>query len=255
MRNNFQFAARVFFASVLFFSFSAFGQKQSDSKPVPLSPSEALAQGKALAQETLSRRPTQNVTNIGVLKIRDARGKRYEIPVTFKILVTPGGWQSVYTFTTNSDHSTTTVSLRIRHPNDEPTESIEFGSNQVSNRTSTTPFAGSDFWICDLGLEFLHWPQQKLLRSELRNGRSSKILESVNPQPATNGYSRVVSRIDAETGGIVHAEAYDSRNELLKEFDAKKFKKVNGEYQLEEMEMSNVQRDSRSQIEFDLESK
>src|SRR5436190_1178348 len=43
------------------------------------------------------------------------------------------------------------------------------------------PFAGSDFWLCDLALEFLHWPEQKILKTELRKTLSCKVLESINP--------------------------------------------------------------------------
>ena len=82
--------------------------------------------------------------------------------------------------------------------------------------------------------------------------RECTVLESTNPDPSTNGYSRVVSWIDEETLGIVHAEAYDAQNKLLKEFDPKSFKKVNGQWELQEMEIRNVQTGSRSRIEFDL---
>ena len=104
----------------------------------------------------------------------------------------------------------------------------------------------------DLGLEFFHWPQQKILRKENKRSRGCMVLESTNPNPSANGYSRVVSWIDEESGGIVHAEAFDARNKLLKEFDPKSFKKVNGQWELQEMEIRNVQTGSRSRIEFDL---
>ena len=113
-------------------------------------------------------------------------------------------------------------------------------------------FAGSDFWICDLGLEFFHWPQQKILpkTTPLKRGRDYTLLESTNP--STNGYSRVLSWIDKETGGILQAEAYDATGKLLKEFEPKSFKKVNGQWELQEMEIRNVQTGSRTRLEFDL---
>ena len=46
------------------------------------------------------------------------------------------------------------------------------------------PFAGSDFWIADLGLEFFHWPEQKVLKKEFRRNCSCVVLESTNPNPA-----------------------------------------------------------------------
>ena len=35
-----------------------------------------------------------------------------------------------------------------------------------------TPFAGSDFWVADLGLEFFHWPEQKVLPNTTNLKRS-----------------------------------------------------------------------------------
>ena len=117
-----------------------------------------------------------------------------------------------------------------------------------------TPFGGSDFWIADLGLEFFHWPLQKVLpkTTNLKRGRDYTLLESTNPNPATNGYSRVLSWIDKETGGILEAEAYDFNGKLLKDFAPKSFKKVNGQWELQEMEIRNVQTGSRTRLEFDL---
>ena len=120
--------------------------------------------------------------------------------------------------------------------------------------TSTTPFANSDFWLCDLGLEFFHWPAQKVLpkSTNLKRGRAYTLLESTNPNPATNGYSRVLTWIDQESGGILEAEAYDYHGKLLKDFAPKSFKKVNGQWELSEMEIRNVQTGSRTRLEFDL---
>ena len=56
--------------------------------------------------------------------------------------------------------------------------------------------------------------------------------------------------IDQETGGILEAEAYDRQGRLLKVFEPKSFKKVNGQWELQEMEIRNVQTSSRTRIEF-----
>ena len=114
-------------------------------------------------------------------------------------------------------------------------------------------FSQSDFWAVDLGLEFFHWPAQKVLpkTTNLKRGRDYTLLESTNPNPATNGYSRVLTWIDKETGGILEAEAYDFNGKLLKDFAPKSFKKVNGQWELQEMEIRNVQTGSRTRLEFD----
>jgi hypothetical protein len=109
--------------------------------------------------------------------------------------------------------------------------------------------------VADLGLEFLHWPQQKLSRKEMRRSRFCDVLESVNPQPAAHSYSRVVSWIEQEPPhGIVHAEAFDAIGERIKQFDPKEFEKVQGQYQLQEMEIRSRKGGSRTSIEFDLGS-
>ena len=114
------------------------------------------------------------------------------------------------------------------------------------------PFAGSDFWIADLGLEFIHWPRQLLLKQEMRRSRSCNVLASINPHPAPGGYSRVVSWFDIESGGIVLAQAFDVNDKLLKEFAPKEMKKVQGQWQLEEMEIRNMQTGSRTRVQFSL---
>ena len=113
------------------------------------------------------------------------------------------------------------------------------------------PFAGSDFWIADLGLEFFHWPEQIITGHETRRTRNCIVLESDNPNPAS-GYSRVVTWIDRETFAIIYAEAYDTNEKLLKIFDPKKAKKVNGQWELEDIEIQNAQTHSHTRIRFDL---
>jgi hypothetical protein len=243
--------------------------------------------------EQLEQQPAANSTNTGVLKIRDAKANHYNVPVRIETVVNVTSWQVSYiaTFSEESsqDWKIRCKILKIEHsmwqPNRyEQTDWSEHGiksngvavtifeldanrklvkqNSTISSATSAltendqfTPFAGSDFWICDLGLEFFQWPTQKILKKEIRRSRGCTVLESTNPNPSTNSYSRVVSWIDGETLGIVHAEAYDANGKLLKEFDPKSFKKVNGQWELQEMEIRNVQTGSRTRLEFDLEKK
>jgi len=230
--------------------------------------SDAESQGRALAQQLCESRPAENFTNAGVLKIKDGKGKRSEIPVRFQTSVTSTNWQSFYvTCLTNQAEM-----LRIVHVADQLNEYFYrtnssgrvpaldgvsvlghlFRSQSLSGAELMTAFAGSDFWLADLGLEFFHWPGQKLLKKEVKRSRGCAVLESTNPDPSTDGYSRVVSWIDSESGGIVQAEAYDFKNQLLKEFAPKSFKKVNGQWELQEMEIYNNRTGSRTRLDFDL---
>ncbi len=225
--------------------------------------SDAEIQGRQLAQQLLEQQPTENSTNTGVLSIRGGKGRRSEIPLRFQTIVNATDWRTVYETTSQSNQVRLIIIHKAGWPNDyyfweglgRPGQEEGHKSTALVDSKIMTPFAGSDFWVADLGLEFFHWPQQKVLKKEIKRGRGCTVLESTNPSPSTNGYSRVVSWIDNESGGIVHAEAYDEKDELLKEFDPESFKKVNGQWELQDMEIRNVQTGSRTRLEFDLKSK
>jgi hypothetical protein len=256
---------RFFFALaalVLFFAAGATAQTNTLS--------DAEIQGRNLARQLADVKPTENFTNSGALKIKDAKGKNSEIQINFLVVIKATNWLSIYEgVETNLE---TGDKLRIIHQESLANKYAivhvcgsgttlsrldDWGVSPLSDEAEMTmPFCHSDFWLCDLGLEFFHWPAQKVLPkpTNLKRGRDYTLLESTNPNPATNGYSRVLSWIDKETGGILAGEAYDAQGKLLKEFEPKSFKKVNGQWELQEMEIRNVQTGSRTRLEFDLKS-
>ena len=228
--------------------------------------SDAEIQGRQLARK-LCDVSVENSTNTGVLKIREAKGNRPEIPVQCAVSVTETNWRSIYEIT---DMDSNRVTLEVIHASDGPNtydlttyyrtpakaagRSLLFKTSRLSGNELMIPFANSDFWLADLGLEFFHWPEQKILKKEFRRNCSCMVLESTNPNPTTNGYSRVVSWIDEDSLGIVMANAYDANGKLLKEFFPKDVKKVNGAWQAQSLEIDNVQTGSRTRLELDLKS-
>jgi len=238
-------------AMILFFAVGAMAETTNTL-------SDAEIQGRKLAQQLCEGQPAQNFTNTGVLKIRDGMGNRTNYVVQCEVIVQTTNWISKYT----SDAIKPWMEeLSIVHTSDSPNvyhhwrySDSSSASMLANDRISS--FAKSDFWLADLGLEFFHWPQQKILpkMTNLKRGREYTLLESTNPNPSTNGYSRVLSWIDKESGGILEAEAYDIHGKLLKDFAPKSFKKVNGQWELQEMEIRNVQTGSRTQLEFDLKN-
>ena len=226
--------------------------------PQTINPAEAEAQGRALVSDLLAQRPEQGSTNRGVMRLREANGNQHEVPIRFEMVPQSGAWLNVYE-ALPVGHGTG-EKLTISHSDAQPnqytvcrtSENGEGEPRTLSGRQTMTPFARSDFWVADLGLEFLHWPKQRLVKKELRRSRSCNVLESINPQPAVGGYSRVRCWIDVESDGIVLAEAYDTQDKLLKEFAPKEIKKIQGQWQLEEMEIRNVQAGTRTRVVFDL---
>ena len=255
------FAARIIWALVFCLAFSVRAQTTN-----ALSPAEI--QGQQLAAQILSATPVTNFTQTGILRIHNSNGTT-NIPITFKtdILDThvlgsnmPEVWQTDYTATPTDNPSASETLEIIRSPGQRiqysilphPTTTNGYIGPVPSLSPSKimAPFAGSDFWIADLGLEFFHWPDQKVTGHETRRTRACTVLESHNPDLAAGGYSRVVTWIDNQSLGIIYAEAYDANDRLLKVFEPKRLKKVNGQWELEDIEILNVQTHSRTWILF-----
>jgi hypothetical protein len=238
---------KFFSALAMIILVSAFGATAQTTNIL----SDAEIEGHNLVRELLAQQPAENSTNSGTLKFKDANGKRVEIPVVFETSVTDTNWSTSYTA-----GGVSAIIIRSGTGSNEYHLISEQGRDVVlaGNKTMVA-FAGSDFWLADLGLEFFHWPQQKVLKKEVRSSRGCAVVESLNPNPATNAYARVLSWIDSENAAIIQAKAYDVNGKLLKEFYPKNVKKVNGQYQLESMEMDNDQTDSRTWLKFDLKPK
>jgi hypothetical protein len=236
------------------------GLAQKNDPRASSSPDPAVAeqQGRALVDDLLNRRPEQELNRAAILKVRPPNENWRETTVRVKVSLTPTNWITCYE-AAGTPQSAPATQLVVYYQPGSPNR-YELRDGTASNSPPQTlagnqtmiPFAGSDFWVADLGLEFLHWPTQRLLRKEIRRGQSCSVLESINPRPEPGAYSRVVSWIDADTGGIVHADAFDARGQLLKRFAPKSFEKVGGQWELQEMEIRNAQTRSVSRIEFNL---
>ena len=158
-------------------------------------------------------------------------------------------WDACYE-TTGTNHWRLTISHSANQPNRYRLVGPD-GPADLTGDETAIPFAGSDFWIADFGLEFLFWPEQKILKKEFHKNCACIVLESANPHPATNGYARVVSWIDEESGSVIEAKAYDGSDKPLKDFNLKSLAKVNGHWRVEAVIMDNDQTGSRTRLEFD----
>ena len=249
------------FAALLFFTFGAAAQTNGLS--------EAEVQGQQLVQELLEVAPATNVTQQGRLSTEDSKRKVTSAQITFVTVVSGEKWESIYFVDQPSNDVHVQNRLIIIHQNGQPNKYLlakdvlnpkddgyAAATPEPLNETQIwAPFVGSDFWIADLGLEFFHWPEQKILKHETKRTRACAVLESTNSNPSPGGYSRVVTWIDNESLAIIWAEAYDTNGKLLKVFNPKKVKKVNGQWELEDMEIRNVQTGSHTWIKFDLSAK
>ena len=216
-------------------------------------------EGQRLAAELRNQKPIQNAEFTAVLRIRQPQGRRTEIILRFHTLLREQSWEAVYeTEPLGKGGAQKVVVVHAENGANRylmaqsGAQEIELPDPMVCTQLMTA-FAGSDFCLADLGLEFFHWPEQRLRKKELRRGRSCKVLESVNPRPAPGDYARVLSWIDTETESLLRAEAYNKDDELLKEFSVGSFKKIKGRWELQDVEIRNAKNDSRTRLEFDLD--
>lgn len=231
-------------------------------------PDLGRAEGERLAREiidALLSQPPAYTSNSGVIRVSRGQDRKPGVPVAFEVVPDDSKWRTIYeTFPADPHRG---LRLTVTHTpgaanqymlKEKSAGGHETGKRELSGNEAMIPFSASDFWLADLGLEFLHWPNQRVLRMEIRQSQSCYVLESINPKPAPNAYTRVLSWLDIDTvrdsnqPGIIHAEAYGTGTRPIKQFAPKEFRKVQGQWQLRSMEMMDRRTNSRSLIEFDL---
>jgi hypothetical protein len=223
-----------------------------------LSPTEGDREAKELITQIFSQQPEQTFTN-ALLKIRGHEGDERKVLVHFQTSVTPTNWSATYEVSPSAQERRPAISkLTIIHSSSAPNQYLI--SDSANSTIKTIPaeqtdisFGGSDFSVADLGLEFLHWPKQRVSKKEMYSSRYCAVLESINPNPAKEGYARVRSWITTEPPlAPVRAEAYDASGKRVKVFDVKGVERVNGHFQVDSVEMRNLKTGSRTVMEFDL---
>ena len=205
--------------------------------------------GQRLAEELRSLAPAADADFKGTLIVSRRGQSDREIPLESKVvLLHPDVWQVVYHA---NPPNAVAESVVIRHSGSPTVYTYRRGTetNVLTGEMATNSFAGTDFALLDLGLEFFRWPTQVLVTREMRKGKGCDVLES---RPArTNLYSRVISWIDQETLGLLMAEAYDADGKLLKQFEVSGVKLVAGQWRVREMELRNRQTKSKTRLRFE----
>jgi len=218
-------------------------------------------EGARIAAELRSLHPEANTNWTGVLRRRLPRQPTIEVPLSCFIFVETNRWLSEYnSMATTNGPAEKLVVIRYfdgrteyHHWITAPGAHLQAQPERLEGSSANIPFAGSDFLLSDLGMEFIRWPVQRLLPGEMRRGQPCYVLESINPQPEQGGYARVRSWIEKEYLGLLMAEAYDASGKMVKEFTAGSLAKdANGNYQLKDMEMRSLREKTRTELKFDV---
>jgi hypothetical protein len=223
-------------------------------------PINDLASGPDLAAQIRNAVPEDTNAIHGTLTT-DSSGSSHAVPVVCRVLLLPSSWETIYDVPAAAAsaaeqliviHASNAPNQYLYSRASSPSAPLPAPSPISSRQAADTPLAGSDFSAADLGLDFLHWPQQRRLKGEMRLGQPCYVLDSSDP--GAPSIARVKSYIDKETCGLLIAEAYDASNHLVKEFSlhGSSFKKVNGHWRLEKMEIRDRKKMSRTTLKFDI---
>jgi hypothetical protein len=210
---------------------------------------KALKLGQELVAQIRAMSPEASFTNTGTLYIKAKRQPLVKVAYTCRVEVTPSHWTSYYSAARGTN---ALPGFSVEHRAGKPNIYRDDAGKILSGNQLDVSFAGSDFWLSDLGLEFFHWPDQRVPKWEMKRSFGCKALESRNPNATPDNYARVLSWIHDDSGALIQAEAYDARGKLLKEFRPTAVQKVNGRHELKEMEIENVRTGSVTRLEFDL---
>jgi hypothetical protein len=232
----------AFVLAAFFFSHHAL---RGEEDPYPTGP-EA---GQKLAAELRAIKPDMGTNWHGVIKIFGREKKIPPVPVECRVIAGETNWTETFETSPADTNAAEKFMIifsasgankyfyaRAGKPGERLGETME-----ISPAQADIPLGGSDFWLSDMGLEFLHWPEQDRLKGEMRSGRPCYLLISSNPHPAPGGYSRVKTWVEKKSGQPLEAEAYGAArtNHIVKSFSLEKVAQdKNGQYQVKEMDIN-----------------
>lgn len=224
------------------------------------SPSTLPEEGRALAAELAGLQPDKNYVWSGVLQVSNPSTDESHIPVTVRIFLEPNGWRKEFeAAVTNGNFREKLVVIR------DDAKSIRYFLNRCKfgeafGELAAVPpdqlyqsFAQTDFSLLDLGLDFFLWPKQAIIKRDNAKTLPCRVLESVPAEVTPSGYGKVLSWIAIKNDGLMRAEVYDATGKKWKVFDPRRVAKINGRYELKEVEIRNLLTGSRTRLEFNFD--
>lgn len=238
---------------------TGFPEGSKDLRPSTDKPQEspAEAQGREWSRRLRTSAPEQPSTNQAVLRIRTREGRR-KVPVT--VITRPGSDRWSVEYRVAGDGAADPVQVAIIHHHSQGPPSFEVNSPAATRGTADEgrpgagpkagdqSVGGSDFLLKELGMEFLHWPEQRILTRELSNGRWCRVLESRSGR--ADGPAAVRSWIDEKLGVVLSAEVYDSRQVRIKHFSVTQFRELADRWTCS-VSMVDDLRGTKTELSFD----
>ena len=122
---------------------------------------------------------------------------------------------------------------------------------RISSRNKSGSFMASEFSYEDIASQnYKNYTYEKDIQKVLRDTKEYFKITRV-PVDKNSGYSKQVVYIDTKTYLARFGEYYDKQNRLLKNVIFSNYKKIDGVYRVQKIEMHNVQNSKSSTLTWD----
>jgi negative regulator of sigma E activity len=121
---------------------------------------------------------------------------------------------------------------------------------QVSEKTRTHPFLGSEFFVSDLVPPELDAFTYRFMGEEEIGGRQCRLVEAKPKDPKKHLYSKTILALDPNDLLVLRREFFDSGGNLFKVWSIEKVEKIDGYWTLLEQRMTNVKEKRESTLKI-----
>ena len=199
-----------------------------------------------LLDDVVAQLPREPLLIRGDLTVRKRRGIDTR-KLKFEMSVNWGSSPAVARYTILDPSGTELEQLTVsRSEGREPLLEYAAGSPLTAFDTPDLfqHIQGTDVSWADLTLSFLWWRGGSIVRTDEVRGRECYVIEVPAPQRVTPNsardsakYSRALLWIDKKLHMLLRAEAYDSRNKLMRRLWVKSLKKIGDRWMIKDMEI------------------
>jgi hypothetical protein len=113
------------------------------------------------------------------------------------------------------------------------------GSGTVKGAAYATAVQGTDISYEDLSMNFLYWPDAKVLGEDTRLTRKCWLVEA-HPGGEPSQYGTVRLWVEKQSGALLGAEAYNRAGKLARRFTVRSVQQVQGAYFLKQMRIESM---------------
>lgn len=123
-------------------------------------------------------------------------------------------------------------------------------ARRLSSRKKNDQFLDSDFSNGDISFEYHQGYQFKVLKESELEGKKVYVLEGSAPATGDTLYGKQVLYISKSDNLNLKSEFFDKKNQLIKEFIVKKWKKYGAHWAIDNALMKSLTSKSQTEIEF-----